>query len=291
MKKFNLCILLLCILNSKVSAEEFTWGSCTTYAPYPVLFIHGINANSLTWDTATKELEKYFGYRWVQFNKPTEPITKEKPAVTYDETKPNAPQNKVVKHYLEAFDYGGEDTVGSTKALKGNYTELVEEIEKVLKAYYGEDKWQEGKLILVGHSQGGLIARDYLQRNPDNAKYIKRLVTIGTPHYGSHWLANISAMAMQDPSLSPGTKPNWLGKIIKAFDQTFRNNIKAVERGDAAVKDLLPNSEYLKELNRLSIPKDIEYVCLVGQVAIPGPPFTCDSDGIVMGYSQRVDCY
>ncbi|MEW6620659.1 MAG: alpha/beta fold hydrolase [bacterium] len=289
MKKIGFYLLLVgSILTNRVYGEETKWSDKESYGPMPVLFIHGINANAETWDTTTEELEKYFQYKWKRFN--GEDITSEPyHPVTYDEEHPTAPQNKVVKHYLEAFDYGGEDTVGSTKALKGNYTELVEEIEKVLKAYYGEDKWQEGKLILVGHSQGGLIARDYLQRNPDNAKYIKRLVTIGTPHYGSDWLANISAMAMQDPSLSPGTKPNWLGKIIKAFDQRFRNNIKAVERGDAAVKDLLPNSEYLKELNRLSIPKDIEYVCLVGQVVIPGPPFICDSDGIVKGYSQRAE--
>ncbi|MEW6609382.1 MAG: hypothetical protein AB1414_18375 [bacterium] len=207
MKKFNLCILLLCILNSKVSAEELTWGSCTTYAPYPVLFIHGINANSLTWDTATKELEKYFGYRWVQFNKPTEPITKEKPAVTYDETKPDAPQNKVVKHYLEAFDYGGEDKKGSFYHIGSNYGSITTRVEDILKAYYGDDWYKNpnAKILIIAHSQGGLVARDYIQKKVGEGEdpKVKRLVTIGTPHLGSG-LATVAKVTATNIQLNTG---------------------------------------------------------------------------------------
>jgi pimeloyl-ACP methyl ester carboxylesterase len=118
MRRFILCILLVWI-SSKVTAEELTWGSNTTYAPMPVLFIHGINANSLTWDTATKELEKYFGYRWKRLGEERW-ITNDGLAVTHDRDDEDASQNKVVKHYLEAFDYGGKDRKGSIKPLNSH---------------------------------------------------------------------------------------------------------------------------------------------------------------------------
>lgn len=42
-------------------------------------------------------------------------------------------------------------------------------------------KYQQ--ILIAGHSMGGLLAREYLERNrPGN---VKRLVCVGTPHYGS----------------------------------------------------------------------------------------------------------
>ncbi len=51
----------------------------------------------------------------------------------------------------------------------------------------GPDRYNE--LYMVGHSMGGLLAREYLQAvRPANAK---RLVCVGTPHFGSK-LADIA---------------------------------------------------------------------------------------------------
>ncbi|MEW6620601.1 MAG: hypothetical protein AB1422_14905 [bacterium] len=186
MKKIAICVVILCIFSNKVRAEEISWGSCTTYAPMPVLFIHGINANAETWDTATKELEKYFGYRWLLFNRSDKKITEDEKPVTVDRDNPNAPQNKVVKHYLEAFDYGGEDAGKSFNHLD-TYSDvlkrLIEGDDKspgILKSYYGDNyNPTTDKLIIVAHSQGGLIARHYIQEK-DGWKHVKRLITIGT---------------------------------------------------------------------------------------------------------------
>lgn len=40
------------------------------------------------------------------------------------------------------------------------------------------------KVMLVGHSMGGMIARNYVQ-NRGGAAYVDRLVTLGSPHHGS----------------------------------------------------------------------------------------------------------
>lgn len=42
-----------------------------------------------------------------------------------------------------------------------------------------------GRVTLVAHSMGGLVARYYLQRL-GGARRVERLVTLGTPHRGSH---------------------------------------------------------------------------------------------------------
>ena len=48
----------------------------------------------------------------------------------------------------------------------------------------------DGKVILVGHSTGGVIGRLYLSQTPflghsfDGLKHVSHLVTLGSPHYG-----------------------------------------------------------------------------------------------------------
>ena len=42
------------------------------------------------------------------------------------------------------------------------------------------------RIDLVGHSEGGLIGRYYIQKL-DGARRVRHLVTLGTPHRGTHW--------------------------------------------------------------------------------------------------------
>ena len=55
------------------------------------------------------------------------------------------------------------------------------------------------QVVLVGHSMGGLVARAYLRKF--GGAYVRRLVTIGTPHSGSMhaWLMNGAALAEMRP--------------------------------------------------------------------------------------------
>lgn len=96
------------------------------------------------------------------------------------------------------FDSDGNEA----SALKQGYA-LGQMIEQVLAANPGKDK-----VILVGHSMGGLASREYLQRrspeqptgiprwwvNPSQADghRVAKLVTTGTPHLGSNFFGNSS---------------------------------------------------------------------------------------------------
>jgi pimeloyl-ACP methyl ester carboxylesterase len=60
----------------------------------------------------------------------------------------------------------------------------IEAIALRLKALL-DDEVQGGRIDLVTHSMGGLVARVYLQML-GGARRVDRLVTLGTPHHGSH---------------------------------------------------------------------------------------------------------
>ncbi|MFH1562080.1 MAG: alpha/beta fold hydrolase [Nitrospirota bacterium] len=303
MKKFIICILIgLCFLSSKVNAEELTWGSCTTYAPMPVLFIHGINANALTWEEAIPQLEKYFGYREVRFNKPAPgglisnyPDRKGATWFQYPDSKIESP----AKLYLEAFDYGGEDRSGSIKPIKSNYDELRKKIEEILQAYYG-DEWEKEKLIIVGHSQGGLLSRYYLQQSGGNK--VKRFITIGTPHTGS-MLAPLAWGMVTFPFINSPYNyivtggGIWIGKKKYGWN-LLKEQIKSMITLKGAPCDLVPWSKFIKEVNTTDMPPGIEYICIVGKSplhaydeekgkVVPVPDKYIDSDTVVSERSQR----
>jgi triacylglycerol esterase/lipase EstA (alpha/beta hydrolase family) len=58
------------------------------------------------------------------------------------------------------------------------------------------------KVILIGHSMGGMIARNYVQ-NRGGAAYVRGMITLGAPHHGSK-LAPFAVSPM-GKSLLPGS--------------------------------------------------------------------------------------
>ncbi len=60
-----------------------------------------------------------------------------------------------------------------------------------------------GKVILIGHSMGGMIARNYVQ-NRGGAVNVERVVTLGSPHHGSK-LAPF-ALSPMGKTLLPGSE-------------------------------------------------------------------------------------
>ncbi|MBQ4834472.1 alpha/beta fold hydrolase [Pseudoalteromonas sp. MMG010] len=49
----------------------------------------------------------------------------------------------------------------------------------------------EEPTALVCHSMGGLIARAYLEANSSTSAHVKKVITLGTPHQGSHIAAQM----------------------------------------------------------------------------------------------------
>jgi pimeloyl-ACP methyl ester carboxylesterase len=98
------------------------------------------------------------------------------------------------------------------------------------------------RLILVGHSMGGLAARAYVIRY---AKHdVRAIVALGTPHAGS-----ILALAADKthPSLAP---------LFRVIGRDPRS---------PALADLKPDSSALKELNEAKLPREIHYVDVISQ--------------------------
>lgn len=156
------------------------------------------------------------------------------------------------------------------------------------------------KVILIGHSMGGLAAREYLQSNY-YANDVATYMSIGTPHLGSNF-------RVQNP-------------VLELIPKKIRDKVWKVDIKSDAVRDLRPNSIYLngglestspdeyysKDINlngktndliiglndfkARPLPKDVKYVCIVGGGNLLLTTGLADkySDGIVNLRSQDLN--
>lgn len=86
---------------------------------------------------------------------------------------------------------------------------------------------QTKKVILIGHSMGGLVAREYLQ-GPAFEHDVQALITIGTPHQGSDF------------------DLDQLHPLIRAIPGGVRDLVWKVDLKSDAVRDLRPGSIFLE---------------------------------------------
>ena len=223
---------------------------------YPALLIHGLFSGAHTWKKSIERLVNHFNLEYGG------DINDEK-AVTAD-------------FY----------TINFSKNYDLSYRQQAEELQsaiKIMKKLNGTNK-----VILIGHSMGGLAARAYIQLLDSKDVYL--LITLGTPHYGSplallrdtseqkarnaFQFIQKKLLKLQNKEESTLTaKTGFLGLLQKIK----RFLVKTVTEGEQGLLDFLdseaflelrPGSDALEELNRMQLPDKLRYVCIIGNLTL-----------------------
>lgn len=120
------------------------------------------------------------------------------------------------------------------------------------------------KIILVGHSQGGLRARRYLQRELTrdasklvNTSKVRGLALIGTPNYGAHAAANYPNLLNQIEAITAITLTYTVVGVpllgaIRELKTLYRDELKMMF-GGPSLTQMKPGSPFLSELNNYSL--------------------------------------
>jgi len=132
------------------------------------------------------------------------------------------------------------------------------------------------KLILAGHSAGGVVARLVVLGN--NPYKVDELITIATPNLGTARAGQGLDVVDSKPFFCPGPGINMLKRVIGGGDYQYLRDSRAV------LIDLLPaeSGNVLAWLNQQPHP-DISYYSVIRQ-----SPFA-DGDEIVPAYSQDMN--
>ena len=242
--------------------------------PYPIIFVHGIASSADTWATYREYLINNAGWTFggiPAFNPADKTVAISCPADSMSCT------GSAGNFYTVNFSDNQElplDVQGG---------ELAVIIQAVLDANPGA-----AKVLLIGHSTGGLAAREYLQglaRVFDSSTAIPyrddvaRLITIGTPHQGSFWAETCHV--------------NF--DIFDIFDKVGICDLLPyhIDSNSVSIRDLQPSSSALDVLNDLTthpLPANVSYVSIIGtgQPTLTGLVDFKEGDGIVTDTSQNL---
>ncbi len=135
-----------------------------------------------------------------------------------------------------------------------------------LLAEHWPDLEADRKLVLVGHSMGGLVIRDFITRwrHPADGDArvdgpaVAGVILVGTPNQGSEWARLRAWLELRE----------WISDIRQQQFSLFA----ALRDGTGAAKiDLRPDSRFLADLNDRVWPDSVELKIIGGVLAEPTP--------------------
>jgi pimeloyl-ACP methyl ester carboxylesterase len=173
--------------------------------PYPIIFIHGLNSDANVWNATTDFMDAKFNFTFggrLDFNLNNDNSNYTSNKLFWSST---GPQGADIAqwgsmtlingdYYFLNFAVGSDgsfapsnlsflNVLSNEAAIAKQGAALSRAIQQVM------DVTGRDKVILMGHSMGGLCAREYLQ-NPSNwtepniNHHVAKLITTGTPHGG-----------------------------------------------------------------------------------------------------------
>ena len=164
--------------------------------PYPIIFIHGLNSSSETCNDATDYYDTQYSFTYggrfdFCLNADNNNATTNKNFFPTAGADIAAFESFVQNgdYYYVNFNVNPNGSVGTTvlsnqSAVAKQGAAVKVAVQRVM-AVTGKDK-----VILVGHSMGGLASREYIQNSynwqADNQHHVAKFLTLGTPHGGSN---------------------------------------------------------------------------------------------------------
>lgn len=247
---------------------------------YPVIFVHGWASNSETWDMFTDESALNYGWSYggrldYCLNPDGDQSTSNYPALAWSFIDDS--NLYVGDYYTVNFDINKEGDIFVTNDLipfnddESNQSAIFKQglavgdaVQKVL------NKTGAEKVILVGHSMGGLASRQYLQDSnlwqSDGEHHVAKLLTIGTPNGGSNIsVGNIGGLILNLDENSEAVRDLRYGSVNfggQFLDGGFESSLTDFYNDDINCNGTIGDN--IVGLNEKTAPSDVNYSCIVG---------------------------
>lgn len=275
--------------------------------PYPIIFIHGLDSDANVWNATTNFMDTNYNFTFggrLDFNLNNDNSNYTSNKLFWSSSGPQgadiAQWNTTLvngDYYFLNFAVGSDGSFGPSNlssinvlsneaAIAKQGVALTRAIQQVM------DITGRDKVILMGHSMGGLCAREYLQ-NPSNwtepniNHHVAKLITTGTPH-GGYTGANLFVTGINSSSeayrdLRTEYSNSNLGVFLSGGIESTLNIGSSYHNNDINCNGINNDGTLIQGLNFKSLPTstvDFAYImgnctnCFVSQGQILG-------DGIV----------
>lgn len=253
--------------------------------PYPIIFVHGLGGDEGTFSTFSDWFSGLAGDPSIvgyclnsngSFANATNDVTGPFGAINCSDTYILTFKCTAAGNCIDTDDYLSIES--SASAIFKQAQAISEFIEQVLVVTGRE------KVVLVGHSMGGLAIREYSQNSGhwfDSAHHhVAKIVSIGTPHWGSNFeFAELIDPLLQDLIDTPPPTSEAVRDLKNGYDETlFWNNpgvfLWGGQESQSWMDDGILNwdnvdvncngiiGQSINGLNFRSFDLDIEYACM-----------------------------
>jgi len=301
------------IFTLKAPPENRTGKIFESKLPYPIIFIHGLNSDSNTWNTTTNYFDSQYSYTYggrfdFCLNADGNNTTTNKNFYPTPGADIAAFESSVINgdYYCVNFSVKvngsfGTDVLSNQSAIAKQGAAVKKAVERVLQLT-GKDK-----VILVGHSMGGLASREYIQNaynwQSDNRHHVAKLLTVGTPHGGSNASDNalaaligtdVSSEAIRDLKTTyyySGEAGRFLFGGTEIQNSTNMNDNSYIP--DFYNVDINCNGvvgESILGLNQKPIDNFIDFSSVIGRIT-NSFGINITTDGVVEESSSKMDTY
>lgn len=281
--------------------------------PYPIIFIHGLNSSSETWNDATDYYDTQYSYTYggrfdFCLNADNNNTTTNKNFYPTAGADIAAFESFVQNgdYFYVNFNVNPNGAVGTTvlsnqSAIAKQGAAVKVAVQRVMEVT-GKDK-----VILVGHSMGGLASREYIQNSynwqADNQHHVAKLVTLGTPHGGSNASDNllafmtgtdVSSEAIRDLKTTyyySGEPGHFLfGGLEVQNSSSMNDNSYSPDFYNSDINCNGIVGENIQGLNQKPIDNLIDFSCVIGRITNTwGTNIT--TDGVVEEPSSNMNTY
>jgi pimeloyl-ACP methyl ester carboxylesterase len=240
-----------------------------TKLPYPIIFVHGLNSSSSTWDTTKNLLINSFGLTYggefyANLNYDGSLFSSNK---LNDTNIYNSIPSPIFggDFYMVNFAIDSDGTINENCTNRSNQSAITKQ-GYILKNIIMSVMQLTGKtkVVLMGHSMGGLASREYLQNTSnwqiDGFPHIAKLATTGTPHGGSNAIGgqilniDYNSEAIRD-----------LKKLSVYLEGGFESSTPTnYYNSDVNCNGISNDVLNVLGLNQRNIFSDIDYSCVIG---------------------------
>ena len=149
--------------------------------------------------------------------------------------------------FREFLRHSGYATAAASYDDHQSITQSAQQLSTIADQLFREPNSPE--LVLIGHSMGGLVAREWVEHPELNNKRIIGLITVGTPHGGSSW-------ASMPPLLDLFAE--------RKLDASDVIDVLLHQPSAPGMRELAPDSEFLSALQSRPRRADVSYTTIVG---------------------------
>jgi pimeloyl-ACP methyl ester carboxylesterase len=248
-----------------------------TKLPYPIIFVHGLNSSLSTWDNTKNFLTSTFGltdggYFDANLNYDGSFNTSNKSTDSYlYYSNTNTASGGDFYFVNFAVNTGGIVYVNSDGTIDENGLNLSNQSAIAKQGYSLKDIIMavmqltgKDKVVLMGHSMGGLASREYLQNSSnwqlDGLHHIAKLATTGTPHGGSNMTdgglftkIDFSSEAIRD-----------LKKLSVYLEGGYESSVPTSYYNRDVNCNGINNDGLILGLNQRNFFTDVDYSCVIG---------------------------